>query len=781
MSLRPLIPMLSITGRPAKELLRERLDEYVRVGVEQFLIYPRSGLELEYMGEEWLDACAHIVDYAAGRDMAVWLYDEFNWPSGKCGGQVVKADPSFAAKKLCAFCEPGVTPLKRSYSWGEVQIPIYADLLNPQAVDLFISLTHERYAKRFGKSFGTTVKGIFTDEPSFAYAKFHPVQGALLELPYYSGLEGDYRELSSRDFRKDLESHLDGRTPEGLWRDFSLLLGRRFRSSFFDKIRAWCDSHGLLFTGHLMEEVSPKSSISFSGDPMKAMASLSLPGIDEIFTHVAPSHIEWVTLKMIESRSSAIGNGALAELFALGPSDMPLSKLRQMLWLSALHGVDHYVTAVSALDARANIEKSEYFNPISYSQPWFPFLKELGDDASLAAVFARKPASFKIAVRYPQSLASRPSYKPLSEDFALSSVLRFLADAQWQALLIEEEEAPNPSFVAVLSLQESSIFDERSGSSFASLGDLLAFLERNFVRDLRVEEFDGSLAEGLLVKSFSDGAFAVLSLGEATERKLRAKREGLPPLELSLPSRGVFTSETAFGIGADASLELADGPCEFALSSGAFMRCHFDSSARCEFDVDAELDGVRALLRDYGPKAETLLDGWPLRGVSAARSLPLGLRELYMETEPLKLSPGRHSLALSPSLPDTPYLPLCFLSGSFSMKEDGRLARLPALLGLRSFRKDGLRDFAGRISFKFRMDLRGVEALTLSGFELACELFAGELSLGRRAWAPFAWRVPESLRRDGVELRLDVYTSIGPLFGTCPGDKDSCLGRFWPS
>ena len=45
----PLVPMGAITGKPGREELRANLEAYRKAGIEQFLIYPRSGLEVEYM------------------------------------------------------------------------------------------------------------------------------------------------------------------------------------------------------------------------------------------------------------------------------------------------------------------------------------------------------------------------------------------------------------------------------------------------------------------------------------------------------------------------------------------------------------------------------------------------------------------------------------------------------------------------------------------------------------------------------------------------------------
>ena len=156
----PLIPMAAITGAPSREFLFERLKKWKSVGVSQFMIYPRSGLELEYMSEAWLDRCEWICEDAAALGFtSIWIYDEKNWPSGTCDGAVLRENPDFAIQALCI----------KETSQGEYEILIrrgdrMADLFNPDAVNAFIRLTHERYEKRLGRYFGSLIKGFFSDE-----------------------------------------------------------------------------------------------------------------------------------------------------------------------------------------------------------------------------------------------------------------------------------------------------------------------------------------------------------------------------------------------------------------------------------------------------------------------------------------------------------------------------------------------------------------------------------------------------------------------------------------
>jgi hypothetical protein len=90
----PLISMWAITGNPGRNFLRERMENFKSVGITQLVIYPRHGLEVEYLSEAWLDICEWICEDAAALGFtSIWLYDEKNWPSGTCNGEVIRQNP----------------------------------------------------------------------------------------------------------------------------------------------------------------------------------------------------------------------------------------------------------------------------------------------------------------------------------------------------------------------------------------------------------------------------------------------------------------------------------------------------------------------------------------------------------------------------------------------------------------------------------------------------------------------------------------------------------------
>ncbi|WP_126582631.1 hypothetical protein [Tengunoibacter tsumagoiensis] len=89
------------------------------------------------MGQDYLP---HHVREAAARDMKVWLYDEFNWPSGAVGGQLLAAYPQYMMRVLNV--ESLMVPFKQ-----EVNIPFPGQFLAAFCLDE----EHRTYSSLEGK------------------------------------------------------------------------------------------------------------------------------------------------------------------------------------------------------------------------------------------------------------------------------------------------------------------------------------------------------------------------------------------------------------------------------------------------------------------------------------------------------------------------------------------------------------------------------------------------------------------------------------------------------
>lgn len=391
----PLIPMGAVTGLPDHKKIYDTLAFYRAQGITQYLIYPRSGCQLHYMQDDWFRMYSDFIECAKELGYtSIWLYDEFNWPSGTCNKTIPAEHPEFRAKRLCI--------VRNGDTFRNVlhKVPDMTDLLDPAAVKYFIQTTHERYAEKFSRDFGKLIKGIFTDEPSFAYFSALP-ENTVASVAHYDGLEEDFRKVTGLDLADEMRKGvLNGAEP---WRAVcNDLIGKRFSITFGQQVADWCKAHGLVLTGHLMNEYDFGAAQWYNGHVIRVLDKFSLPAIDDIFTWKSFDKLEHQTLNVLAHAVEANGSkGGLAELFALGPSDISPAQIRRNFWLTAMHGCDHYVMAVAALDPRGNFEKQTWYNPFGPEQAWSVCYKELGDEAARAASYAQKPKAWQIGLRYP--------------------------------------------------------------------------------------------------------------------------------------------------------------------------------------------------------------------------------------------------------------------------------------------------------------------------------------------------------------------------------------------
>lgn len=772
----PLIPMGAITGKPDEQTVKQTLEAYQAVGVDQYLIYPRSGLEYEYLGDEWLQMCQWFCQHARRLDMSIWLYDEYNWPSGSCKGRVPAENPDFESRQYAVYKNADGT-----FRWQVVHSPGWADNYSFPAMQRFIELTHKRYEQRLGPYLGTTIVGIFTDEPA------HPTPATLDRKPdllfrYFDGAEAEYKAATGRELRADVQAYLADKTKDEMWAVYYGLLGQRFRQAYFDPIRAWCDRVGILATGHMISENSTSNSALYNGNPLHALKGLTLPGMDEIGTRYDPASIEWLTLAVAQHAAGRRGQGGLVELFALGPSDLRHATHRQMIWLCALHKIDRYVLAIAPIDARGNVEKSGYFNPLTRMQPWFPAFRLLGDESRVAARYASKPVRCQIAVRYPQREAARLAAKRQAHPALLATLRRFSAAQLTYDLYEEDEPCDKP---LVFALEGAVLKEEQSGRRFNSPDEAAAFAKTVCPPAVWVENTEGNAVEDVLLRQYEDGSVVVLGLTANEHGKLRLMRRGGQPVSFELPARGVFrfegqTPEPATPV-AVRSVE-PDTSFEIALSAVNTHRLAFGKDNQARITVGQPVAAARIVVRNHPAPSTLTLDGKPVRADQPCNTLRPGLNELYRQSEPLGLDAGEHVLAIQAGGSDTNYfLPLAWLAGVFAV-DSGTIKTLPSAVGAGSLWKHGLADFAGQVTYTAQVkipDHTGDVQLRLDTGGLYTSVALDGQALGERAWAPFEWTIPAGVRGKKAELKISVWTSVAPMFGDWKNPNAAWNKNFW--
>lgn len=277
--------------------LQRQIADFDAKGVKGFVIHPRKGLPLTipYLSERYMHFVRFAVLEAEKRGMRVVLYDEAMYPSGAAHGLVARENPEWASRCLtmergrenivdapdivavCAACMEGNTAraitqvhpengvyvcpkdgrellcFRFGFSGGtirgvhpqeddgEANAPRSADLLNPEAVQAFIRLTHEAYYAAIPEHFGKTVIAFFTDEPDITGRNAKP--GCIAWTHGFLSSFGTAEELPA------LWLDVGKKTAEIRTR-YRRVINARLKESYYQQLADWCETHGIALTGH---------------------------------------------------------------------------------------------------------------------------------------------------------------------------------------------------------------------------------------------------------------------------------------------------------------------------------------------------------------------------------------------------------------------------------------------------------------------------------------------------------------------------------------------------
>lgn len=266
------------------EILRQ-IEDFQAHGVHGFVIHARVGLprDISWMSAKYLGYVRFAVAEAAKRSMYVILYDEGMYPSGSSCGQVVAEDPAFAVRGLEYFITEDSNPelpeghhlvavnpheahgliavvdrpiqsvIRGLHYIGEgpdEDTPPAGDLLNPEAMQCFIRLVYDGYYKALKEYFGTTVIGIFTDEPSLTGRLQDPAAKRI--APGTTGIIAWVSDYLGYDFVPHLSALWFDDVPDALRHRtaYHRALSARLEETYYRPLHDWCEAHGVALMGH---------------------------------------------------------------------------------------------------------------------------------------------------------------------------------------------------------------------------------------------------------------------------------------------------------------------------------------------------------------------------------------------------------------------------------------------------------------------------------------------------------------------------------------------------
>ncbi|MBE6871961.1 MAG: hypothetical protein E7491_08440 [Ruminococcaceae bacterium] len=290
---------------------------------------------------EWKRTAEGFRAYAEN-GMKTWIYDEKGYPSGTAGGVVLERNPEYETIGLICYdywkSLEGPSYYRADVPEGELYkallVPIdggeaiditdtlnekqtlYFDipkgvyrlltltirrlfdgthaahsfseprrminLLQKEATQAFLKVTHEKYAEVLGDEFGKSVRAFFTDEPSLMTYNIPAVS-----YPFVSWRR-DFPEVFEKrygyDIAKAVVAVVKGAGPEYIKRrcDFWEFTADELAENFFGTIQDFCHANGLASSGHMLAEEILLDHLPCYGSYYTCAKRLDWPGIDQL-------------------------------------------------------------------------------------------------------------------------------------------------------------------------------------------------------------------------------------------------------------------------------------------------------------------------------------------------------------------------------------------------------------------------------------------------------------------------------------------------------------------
>lgn len=178
----------------------------------------------------------------------------------------------------------------------------YIDMIDPESCKLMIEEVYEPHYQHFKEYFGNTLEAFFTDEPafenftSFSYNFKDKLGTDTVLLPWRDDLvkmiadeESWTEEETLLNFAAFWED-VGGNTPV-IRRRYMDLITRLYSENFTHMLGNWCREHGVLYTGHIIEDNNAHMRFGCScGHFFRSMEGQDIAGFDLVLQQLMPGN-----------------------------------------------------------------------------------------------------------------------------------------------------------------------------------------------------------------------------------------------------------------------------------------------------------------------------------------------------------------------------------------------------------------------------------------------------------------------------------------------------------
>ncbi|MFI5713419.1 glycosylhydrolase-like jelly roll fold domain-containing protein [Kribbella sp. NPDC051620] len=310
----------------------------------------------------------------------------------------------------------------------------YLDLLDDEAVALFLDIVPGEYLRRFPWAVGGVLRGFADDEPFLASASAH-----FRAIPWSPSLAGELIRLGAGSVAAALSAVHDDLGPAGqrlsatYWRAVS----NRFAAAYYKQQGRWMADRGTAFISNpLWDEFGPAEQLKSSGNLNSTNQWAQIPGTDLIADHYQQGYYRTLS-RYPASTAHQVGQERVY-LEAMGAAGWTITpgQVRQAIGSFAVRGVNKTLLHAAFSDERT-IFYPPPFQPVN---PWWSVSEPLYQWIGRVMEAGRAQAAAETGLLQPQRGVEAVQGTPQAAalDSAFVAAIHALEDAQIDFDLVDE-------------------------------------------------------------------------------------------------------------------------------------------------------------------------------------------------------------------------------------------------------------------------------------------------------------------------------------------------------
>ena len=246
-------------------------------GIIPFNRPPHGFSKEQFFTEEWFSMLDNCIRACHDVGLKIWMNDDFDAPPGDIGGRLEKIAPHLKPLRLRLN---GDEVSVEEVDWG---FPAYE---HPESPLYFQKYVYEEYKRRFGKYFGNTIIGMFSDaDARRVNSNVYNTNSPMVDyFPWTETFAETFKEAYGYDITPYLPSIIrreESDQSRDYWEHNNVLYMNWFASNY-----EWCKKNGLGYTFHTSDSAPyPVSTTYFNsafaeGKAVDAGVNCDWPGTD---------------------------------------------------------------------------------------------------------------------------------------------------------------------------------------------------------------------------------------------------------------------------------------------------------------------------------------------------------------------------------------------------------------------------------------------------------------------------------------------------------------------